>query len=91
MLVENLKALEAYQQNPYVHPLTCGNSSLHRELVPQIVPSMLIAYVHPLAVLRDLVLVCPDCDYIQVADEDLCTIARNTERMQEVFPRIFPA
>jgi hypothetical protein len=34
------------------HPLTCGNDSLHQDLVPEIKDNQ-------------LVLVCLDCDYVQ--------------------------
>ena len=44
--------IEAWQQNPYTHKLTCGDDSTHTPLQP---------------VERGdrVVLVCPDCDYAQ--------------------------
>lgn len=46
-------AIESWQADPYVHPLTCGwDSQNHRPLRPR----------------RDgdqVVLVCEDCDYVQ--------------------------
>lgn len=49
---ETLLAIAAWQAHPYVHPLTCGNDSRHNNLRGE---------------KRDglVVLVCPDCDYVQ--------------------------
>ncbi len=49
---EIIKAIESWQANDWVHPLTCGNNSLHENLIP---------------VVQDgtIVLKCTDCDYVQ--------------------------
>lgn len=47
-----IDAIARYQQLGYVHPLTCGNNSMHTELIGKEVDGK-------------VVLVCPDCDYIQ--------------------------
>ena len=46
-------AVNAWQSAGFVHPLTCGNDSRHRPLVPQEDGD------------SDVVLVCLDCDYRQ--------------------------
>jgi hypothetical protein len=46
-------AVNAWQSSGVVHPLTCGNNSRHRPLVPKEEGD------------RDVVLVCLDCDYRQ--------------------------
>ena len=45
--------IKEWQANPLVAPLTCGNDSGHRRLVPQPVGE------------SDIVLRCLDCDYHQ--------------------------
>lgn len=77
MTKEDLDVLEKYQENPFVHPLTCGNNSLHGLLSPRIVSEKMI-------------LECPDCDYVQDVSEDLIQIARGTERARSLFPPVFP-
>ena len=47
-----IAAVRAWQANPDVHSLTCGNDSAHRPL-------------EPAKQGRRVVLMCPDCDYIQ--------------------------
>ena len=78
-LEEDLKAVQEYQANPYVHPLTCINSS-HNNLVPSIENDV-------------LVLTCPDCSYRQNLHQDLVAIARGTKRgydkLKEDFPDTF--
>lgn len=46
------RRITKYQTEIMFHPLTCGNDSLHQDLVPEIKDNQ-------------LVLVCLDCDYVQ--------------------------
>ena len=48
-----VKAVMAWQKNPLVHPLTCGNHSDHSPLVPVTLPD------------GKVMLWCMDCDYKQ--------------------------
>jgi hypothetical protein len=45
--------IEKYQRCPYIHPLTCGNDSNHRNLTGFIDQTMIVK------------LKCLDCDYVQ--------------------------
>lgn len=49
-------AIAAYQQNPHVHPLTCGVDSNHNLLVPEYLDEI------------NITLRCPDCSYQQFVD-----------------------
>lgn len=49
---EIINKVNEWQNAGFVHPLTCGNSSLHRDLVPEERECKVI-------------LVCLDCDYVQ--------------------------
>ncbi|MDE1970215.1 MAG: hypothetical protein KGI50_01400 [Patescibacteria group bacterium] len=64
-LDDDLNALEDYQKEPYVHPLTCGHDSTHPLLEPIIMNNVLYLW-------------CPECDYRQKVDSDLLAMARNT-------------
>lgn len=45
-------AVNFWQQDPSIHPLTCGNNSNHEPLIPSIKNDKCI-------------LICKDCDYTQ--------------------------
>lgn len=47
-----LKRIRLYQENPLFHELTCGNDSNHGTLKGEMIKDK-------------VVLVCPDCDYVQ--------------------------
>jgi len=49
---ELLEAIKKYQSCPYVHELTCGNDSGHSPL-------------KGIEVRGTVMLICPDCDYMQ--------------------------
>jgi hypothetical protein len=49
---EIIRKVEEYQNCGYVHSLTCGNDSKHRNLVAKVMNST-------------VVLICLDCDYVQ--------------------------
>ena len=51
-LKERIYQIIANQNNPMLHPLTCGNDSKHTPLIPTIVKD-------------EIVLICADCDYTQ--------------------------
>ena len=51
-LEELVDSIIDHQNNPKLHPLTCGNNSNHTPLVPVIEG-------------EEVVLLCPDCDYKQ--------------------------
>jgi len=47
-----IKDVEEWQNSDYTHELTCGNDSDHGILLPKEVDG-------------EVILVCPDCDYVQ--------------------------
>ena len=48
-----IEGVRRHQNNKYLHPLTCGNKSTHKLL-------------EPLETIEgEVILMCPDCDYIQ--------------------------
>ena len=49
---EKIQKILEWQNNPYIHELTCGNNSTHKPLIPKEIDGK-------------VVLVCRDCDYIQ--------------------------
>ena len=49
---EIIEKVKLYQQHPYVHPLTCGNNSMHEAL-------------EPFESNGSIMLKCHDCDYTQ--------------------------
>jgi len=46
------KKIKLYQKDIHSHPLTCGNNSMHENLIPKIMGD-------------DVILLCTECDYIQ--------------------------
>ena len=56
---ELMEAVDSWQDDETVHPLTCGNDSKHKNLISVWTDK---EPVH---------LECPDCDYIQAIDEKL--------------------
>ena len=50
---EIISSVIKYQKNMNVHPLTCGNSSLHPVL-------------KPIEKNNDVILICEECDYTQL-------------------------
>lgn len=47
-----IKRIKLYQNNPVFHLLTCGTNSQHDRLEPTLKD-------------ENIVLICPDCDYVQ--------------------------
>ncbi|MCE5220029.1 MAG: hypothetical protein LLF98_01875 [Clostridium sp.] len=64
---QRLKILTSYQDNPMVHPLTCGKNSNHQNLVP---------------VEEDdkVILKCSDCDYIQELTDNFIKLLRELDK-----------
>jgi len=58
---EIIEKINRYQNNPYVHPLTCGNNSLHSDLIAKELDGK-------------VVLSCSNCDYIQTEIPDITLI-----------------
>lgn len=54
-----LERIRKYQEEPVFHELTCGNDSRHAVL------KALLTFE------RGIILVCPDCDYIQTHIPDM--------------------
>lgn len=69
---EVVEAVKAWQSAGFVHPLTCGNDSRHRPLVPQADGE------------SDVVLVCHDCDYRQVKIPSVVTRATPKNPLADV-------
>jgi len=57
---EVLDSVKAYQERGDFHPLTCGNDSNHLLLVAKEIDGK-------------VVLVCPECDYVQNWIPNVCT------------------
>ena len=72
--------LTSYQDNPMVHPLTCGNDSMHQNLVP-------------IEEDNKVVLKCLDCSYNQSLDDDFIKLLRdfdkNQRKMIEMYKKMF--
>jgi len=62
--LRKLDAIEAWQHNDHVHPLTCGNDSNHELLVAKMVPTSNVIVVSSDQGSK-IILKCPDCDYVQ--------------------------
>jgi hypothetical protein len=64
---QRMKILTSYQDNPMVHPLTCGNNSNHQNLVP---------------IEKDnkVILKCLDCDYIQELSDDFIKLLKELDK-----------
>lgn len=59
MLNKTRESINKFQENDFVHSLTCGNDSLHEDLVPQLKP------VDQDKDEYELLLTCKECDWIQ--------------------------
>lgn len=70
---EKIAAIKEWQNCPYVHPLTCGNNSLHENLVP-------------IEIKGKIVLICPECDYQQthIPDIDWSYVTIQRELMDKI-------
>ncbi len=53
-IVELVDAVLVWQQTGYAHPLTCGNNSLHIDLLPRLTDDK-----------QAVILACIECDYTQ--------------------------
>lgn len=62
-MLNKLEAIEEWQNNSLI-PLTCGNDPNHSKLQGKIIPTGNIVYVSGNTG-GEVVLYCPDCDYIQ--------------------------
>jgi len=49
---EIIEKIKKWQNNEFLHPLTCGNNSNHKILIPKEIDNKVI-------------LICEDCDYTQ--------------------------
>ena len=67
---ELLEAIKKYQSCPFVHELTCGNDSGHASL-------------KGIEIKGKVVLICPDCDYIQTHVPDFIWQAEDIEKAME--------
>lgn len=50
--IEKIEAIRKHQNNPMLHPLTCGNNSNHKPLEPVVIDSKVC-------------LICLNCSYTQ--------------------------
>jgi hypothetical protein len=66
-----LEAIRKYQSCPFVHELTCGNDSQNHESLKGI------------EVKGKVILICPDCDYVQNWIPDFVWLADDIEKAQE--------
>ena len=66
---QRIKILTSYQDNPMVHPLTCGNNSSHQNLIP-------------VEENDQVILKCLDCDYIQYLDDEWIKLLREYDKNQ---------
>jgi hypothetical protein len=66
-----VKQIIAWQSNPLLHPLTCGNDSNHEVLVPVIEK-------------KKVILRCLDCEYIQRWIPDVCMIDYIPSSLEEL-------
>ncbi len=64
---QRIDILTSYQDNPMVHPLTCGNDSMHQNLVP-------------IKEDKKVILKCLDCDYTQSLDDEFIKMLREYDK-----------
>jgi len=76
---QKIKILKSYQDNPMVHPLTCGVNSMHENLIP-------------IEEDEEVILKCLDCDYIQSLDDEFIELLdafdKNQRQMIEKFRKM---
>lgn len=70
MKQEDLTLIEQFQNNPYMHNLTCGKNSSHAPLAPILCDDRLI-------------LICTECTYAQQVDEKLLSTIRGVQEATE--------
>ncbi len=68
---EKLHIINSYQSNPWVHPLTCGYNSLHRNLIP-------------IENHYGVELQCPDCSYRQSITDEFIKMLWDLDNHQRV-------
>jgi len=77
---QKIKILTSYQDNPMVHPLTCGVDSNHQNLIPK-------------EENNEVILMCLDCNYIQSLDDQfiklLSDLDKNQRKMMEWYKENF--
>jgi hypothetical protein len=71
---EIIEAVNRWQSNGMIHPLTCGNNSQWHTIL------------RPVEADGRVVLVCPDCDYRQVLSQDLIEILTGTVEVKYPWP-----
>jgi Fe2+ or Zn2+ uptake regulation protein len=64
---QKIKILTSYQDNQFVHPLTCGNNSNHQNLVP-------------VEENDKVILKCLDCNYIQELSDDFIKVLKELDK-----------
>ena len=62
-VLKMLEAIEAWQRNPNLHPLTCCNCN-HVNLIGKIIPTGQMVVISSQEG-SDIILECPQCDYVQ--------------------------
>jgi predicted nucleic-acid-binding Zn-ribbon protein len=65
---QRIEILTSYQDNPMVHPLTCGNNSLHNLV--------------PIEENKKVILKCLECDYTQLLDDKFIKLLRDLDKVQ---------
>jgi hypothetical protein len=71
---QKINILTSYQDNPMVHPLTCGNNSLHENLVP-------------IEEENKVILKCLDCTYTQLLDDEFIGTLDKFDKYQREFSK----
>jgi len=66
---QRIGIMTSYQSNPMVHPLTCGNNSMHENLVP-------------VEENNEVILMCLDCDYTQSLDDEFIKLLHEYDKIQ---------
>lgn len=73
-----LEAIRKFQSCPYVHEMTCGNDSRHETL-------------KGIEIRGKVVLICPDCDYVQNHVPDFVWGASDHVDAMEKFANMTPS
>lgn len=66
---QRIKIITSYQNNPIVHPLTCGVNSMHENLIP-------------IEENGEVILICLDCNYIQSLDDEFIELLERFDEYQ---------
>lgn len=66
---ERMDVVNSYQDNPFVHPLTCGNNSSHDNLVP-------------VEKSGEVILQCPNCIYKQPLSDEFIGLLADLDKCQ---------